>query len=571
MDSPTPPPKINDTSLQDLRSQDSPSRTQPRFDIQHGTFIANLEKQSPTRQRYKSTLAEPMDGTSFEDSFTSSQSKSSKVIESLHQKIDTLTNTNLQLTYQSNNLLTRLEEANLKQSKHIDTINKLKLENGNLSAMYERKSRKAKEMETQLEEINIKLDKTCFENENLNKQMSNDTANKQSLEEQLQMSHMQYQALQDAQARYKQNYESQIEEMQAQIFEIKMSYKKILSDKFQALSNLDSKWEQSFGQLSSQVNSINSINKIEISSLNKEMEDLKIDYINNENLSNLYSKSKEMAFEYAELIDMNLPDAFKQKHNLVDGSFTLELKKMEALELQQKQRSLAIKNTENMLTSTPTKTATNITTFGHTKASENFTKNIPLRNNSGNVQNSSNANRKSKRNSSFYGSLGTYVADSDTSDNSSILLDDQTLHHDEQHNGKLSFSNASSAQHSNPSNGQLNFNNMSTKEKRASWLASVSNTGNTVPSANNRSISPFQNSAARFPSNSRGGSRHSSLNNNPSTNSNPNKTSGLPGLTKNSSGTRKTSSSFEDKNDATFSENPNPNKLKRAGSVKRRY
>ncbi|KAL6942004.1 hypothetical protein ACO0QE_003168 [Hanseniaspora vineae] len=566
MDSPTPPPKINGASLHDLRSQDSPSRTQPKFDIQHGTFIANLDKQSPTRQKYKSSLADSIDGTSIEDSFSSSQSKSSKVIESLHQKIDTLTNTNLQLTYQSNNLLTRLEEASLKESKNVDTINKLKLENGNLSALYERKNRKAKEMETQLEEMRQKLDKTCSENENLNKQLSNDTASKQNLEEQLQMSHTQYQALQDAQARYKQRYESQIEEMQSEIFEIKMSYKKILSDKFQNLSDLDSKWEKSFGELTSQVDSINSMNKVELSTLNKEMEELKIDYLNSENLANLYAKSKEMAFEYAELIDMNLPDDFKQKHNLVDGSFTLELKKMEALEMQQKERSLAIKNTESILTSTPTKSA-----LGITKAPDHISKNVPSRHNSGNALNSSNANRKSKRNSSFYGSLGTYVADSDASDTSSLLLDDQTLNHEDLRNGKLSFSNTPSTQHSHPSNGQLNFNNMSTKEKRASWLASVSNTNNTATSSSSRPISPFQNSTARFPSNSRGGSRHSSLNNNLSIGGNSGKSSSLPGLTKNTGGVRKISSSFEDYNDTVPSENPLPNKLKRAGSVKRRY
>nr|4LL7_A Chain A, SWI5-dependent HO expression protein 3 [Saccharomyces cerevisiae S288C]4LL7_B Chain B, SWI5-dependent HO expression protein 3 [Saccharomyces cerevisiae S288C]4LL7_C Chain C, SWI5-dependent HO expression protein 3 [Saccharomyces cerevisiae S288C]4LL7_D Chain D, SWI5-dependent HO expression protein 3 [Saccharomyces cerevisiae S288C]4LL7_E Chain E, SWI5-dependent HO expression protein 3 [Saccharomyces cerevisiae S288C]4LL7_F Chain F, SWI5-dependent HO expression protein 3 [Saccharomyc len=78
---------------------------------------------------------------------------SSRVIESLHDQIDMLTKTNLQLTTQSQNLLSKLELAQSKESKLLENLNLLKNENENLNSIFERKNKKLKELEKDYSEL----------------------------------------------------------------------------------------------------------------------------------------------------------------------------------------------------------------------------------------------------------------------------------------------------------------------------------------------------------------------------------------------------------------------------------
>lgn len=77
-------------------------------------------------------------------------SSSTQIIESLYNKVDSLTNTNLQLTLQSQNMLEKLDVAQKKEVKLVENISMYKHQKDNLDTMLRRKLRKINELEEEL-------------------------------------------------------------------------------------------------------------------------------------------------------------------------------------------------------------------------------------------------------------------------------------------------------------------------------------------------------------------------------------------------------------------------------------
>ena len=97
---------------------------------------------------------------------------SSTIIESLHQKVDILTSTNLKLTVQSHNLLEDLENCQKKEVKLNENISLYNHEHENLNLMLQRRVRKIHSTEEEFKHITGKLENLRAEKATLAKDIS---------------------------------------------------------------------------------------------------------------------------------------------------------------------------------------------------------------------------------------------------------------------------------------------------------------------------------------------------------------------------------------------------------------
>lgn len=102
-----------------------------------------------------------------------SASSSTQIIESLYDKVDSLTNTNLQLTLQSQAMLENLDIAQKKEVKLIENISMYKYQTDNLNSMLNRKLRKIKEFEEEWTSLQMTVNSIKNENKNLDEQLYN--------------------------------------------------------------------------------------------------------------------------------------------------------------------------------------------------------------------------------------------------------------------------------------------------------------------------------------------------------------------------------------------------------------
>lgn len=98
-------------------------------------------------------------------------SSSTQIIESLYDKVDSLTNTNLQLTLQSQTMLENLDIAQKKEVKLIENISMYKYQRDNLDSMLSRKVRKIKEFEEELTSLQMTVNSIKNQNKDLNEQL----------------------------------------------------------------------------------------------------------------------------------------------------------------------------------------------------------------------------------------------------------------------------------------------------------------------------------------------------------------------------------------------------------------
>lgn len=98
-------------------------------------------------------------------------SSSTQIIESLYDKVDSLTNTNLQLTLQSQTMLENLDIAQKKEVKLIENISMYKYQRDNLDSMLSRKVRKIKEFEEELISLQMTVNSIKNQNKDLNEQL----------------------------------------------------------------------------------------------------------------------------------------------------------------------------------------------------------------------------------------------------------------------------------------------------------------------------------------------------------------------------------------------------------------
>ncbi|CCH61859.1 hypothetical protein TBLA_0F03210 [Henningerozyma blattae CBS 6284] len=233
-------------------------------------------------------------------------SSSSKVIESLHDQIDTLTNTNLQLTIQSHSLLEKLDAAQQKESQFHENITSLRHENENLNSMLSRKTRKLKDTEDELNELKQKFDQMLKENTSLKSNVEQSTLKETQLQEQSELYKAQYDAIVESQQYYRNHYNSEVTELKQQIEELKKSQINQLQKIKEHHLSIDDKMDHFHKKYKDM----------------KELEDSRYAFLDvkcQEAISELdlpswvrlYKESKNQLFDYSDKMQLNISDKYK--------------------------------------------------------------------------------------------------------------------------------------------------------------------------------------------------------------------------------------------------------------------
>lgn len=173
----------------------SPTKLAPH----HNIFMANLQK-SPTSKGNALFGETP-------------RSSSTKVIESLHEQIEILNKTNLQLSTQSQGLLTKLEDTHDKEAKLVKNLSGLKNENETLKNLLTRETDHLKDLEASLTNLNEQCNDLNKENKAMKSELANNNQGEESLDEELLMVESQYRSLVDAQAMTKSHYDNEIAQL----------------------------------------------------------------------------------------------------------------------------------------------------------------------------------------------------------------------------------------------------------------------------------------------------------------------------------------------------------------------
>ncbi|SMN18000.1 similar to Saccharomyces cerevisiae YBR130C SHE3 Protein that acts as an adaptor between Myo4p and the She2p-mRNA complex [Maudiozyma saulgeensis] len=183
----------------------SPTKLAPH----HNIFMANLQK-SPTGKHQE--VFGDGNGTS----------SSSKVIESLHEQIEILSSTNLQLTMQSQGLLTKLENTQNKESKLVETLSGLKNENETLKNLLTRETEHLKELESNLTQLNDSSNALNKENKLLKHKQNHNNVGEASLNDELQMIESQYSSLVESHDMMKRHYDNGIQSLRDELETLKL-------------------------------------------------------------------------------------------------------------------------------------------------------------------------------------------------------------------------------------------------------------------------------------------------------------------------------------------------------------
>lgn len=286
----------------------SPAKLAPN----HTLFMANIDK-SPSRRK--------------EDHHNGGGSSSTKVIENLHEQIDTLTNTNLQLTLQSNNLLNRLEVAQQREAKLLETTASLKHENENVESMLNRKSRKLKELEVEFANLRQNYDTLLKEKTEL-QDRARDTSDRESkLKQENEMVKVQYDALVDSQDYYKKHYSSELDTLREQLDSLKQDQRRQLEQSRADESLLDAK----LSQFEAKHGNMKELEDARVLHLESKCNDI-VGQLDLPSWFTLYKESKSMLLKYASEMNIKLPEDLDQ---------TLQDAGLESLEFKSQQRNIS--------------------------------------------------------------------------------------------------------------------------------------------------------------------------------------------------------------------------------------
>lgn len=285
---------------------DSPLGMSPKsISMSHGHFMAQMGNLQ-TNNVNDSPLKDKSGNTNGSIS-------SSKVIESLHQQIDFLTSTNLQLTVQSNHFLQRLELANSKESKHLETINSLKHENDNLNSMFSRKHRRCKDLEDQMFQLKNSYEDAIVDFKNLQAKLNDKSTHEMKLEQQLQQLQVQYDALVDSQKRYKDYYEREIKELNDNLTMLKLDSENFFNKSLKNLLAGDEQIKNKLKTLETKYDLSQVANKEKMELVNNKVNVMTKD-LNISSWEQLYKNTRDMAIEYAEKMDLSLAQDFENEH-----------------------------------------------------------------------------------------------------------------------------------------------------------------------------------------------------------------------------------------------------------------
>lgn len=148
---------------------------------------------------------------------------SSSVIESLHEKIDSLTNTNLKLTVQSHNLLEDLEHSQKKEIKLNENISLYNHEYENLNLMLQRKVRKIHSTEEEVNHVREKLTTLEEQNEELSNKINNISSVTNDTRVEIESLREKYSLLMDSNENYKNSRLDEIKDLQNEIKQLRDS------------------------------------------------------------------------------------------------------------------------------------------------------------------------------------------------------------------------------------------------------------------------------------------------------------------------------------------------------------
>ncbi|GMM54288.1 She3 protein [Maudiozyma humilis] len=180
----------------------SPTKLAPH----HSIFMANLQR-SPTAKG--SALFSETPGSS-----------STKVIESLHEQIDVLSRTNLQLSTQSQGLLSKLEDTQDREGRLVKSLSGLKNENETLKSLLTRESDHLKDLESSLTDLNEQCNALNRHNKEMRAKISSNSHGGSSLDEELLMVQAQYSSLLEAQEMARSHYDAEIARLKEELQEL---------------------------------------------------------------------------------------------------------------------------------------------------------------------------------------------------------------------------------------------------------------------------------------------------------------------------------------------------------------
>lgn len=277
---------------------DSPAKLAPN----HSIFMASINTGSPASKKNGEIGGAKEVSTPKQNGTTSS----TRVIESLHEQMDTLTSTNLQLTVQSKNLLEKLDAAQQKESKLLENSASLKHENENLVSMLNRKTRRLKDVEEELVKYKESQNSLIQEKTALQEKWENSSSEEKILRQQMEMIRAQYDALVDSHRYYKGYYGSQINILNEQLENLKVEQRNHVQRVSEKANILDVK----LLEFDSKYDNLQSLEEARMKYLESKCNDMskKLDL---PSWINLYRESKTMVLEFAEKMKLAVPADFQ--------------------------------------------------------------------------------------------------------------------------------------------------------------------------------------------------------------------------------------------------------------------
>ncbi|CCE61330.1 hypothetical protein TPHA_0A02470 [Tetrapisispora phaffii CBS 4417] len=232
-------------------------------------------------------------------------SNSTKVIESLHEQIDAMTSANVQLTLQSQSLLSKLEASQLKEIKLQEQITSLKNENENINQILNRKTRKLKDLETEFNSL-FEAHKTLkSENTELNNNFGSISKNESILKQKFEMVENQYKTVCDSHEYYKEKYALEIKTLTTELEEAKKNQIEFYENyQYEHKNLLDSIFK-----FNNMIKNLNDSNNEFNNSLNERCNDA-IEKLDLPNWVTLYTESKALVQTYAQEMNLNIPEKF---------------------------------------------------------------------------------------------------------------------------------------------------------------------------------------------------------------------------------------------------------------------
>lgn len=284
-------------------------------------------------------LRKSADITPRED-FSTTTASSTKIIESLHQKLDALTNTNLQLTLQSHNLLEKLDAAQKKEVKLSENISLYTHEHDNLDSILQRKVRKLTEVDEELQSLRMTFQSVENTNKDLSSKLKSSTDSEKSIKDKIRVLRDQYESILENQSSYKAHFVTEIENLNNRIQSLKTEYKLSIKEKINGENddnNIDSSNNDNSTTIANKINKFNYImeqirhHNFEMRSLDgldKKMSESAME-LGLESWLGLFKVCNEMIKDYAEQKKLDLND-FDADHIINDpfiSSMEEELKR----------------------------------------------------------------------------------------------------------------------------------------------------------------------------------------------------------------------------------------------------